>query len=130
VPLLARFTLGEWSLWAGLAIGVFGSLFCLWAIYALGAFFTREVRVDSDQPVIDKGPYRLIRHPSFSGGMLSVLGIGLVLGNTISILCVTVFAAIGLAYRIHVEERALCRAIGEPYRNYMRRTKRLVPFVF
>src|SRR5262249_50419629 len=81
-----------------------------------------------DQTVVQKGPYRLVRHPSYTGALLTVLGILLCQTNWLSLACF-LLALPGFAYRIRVEERALVTALGEPYRDYMRRTKRLVPSV-
>jgi protein-S-isoprenylcysteine O-methyltransferase Ste14 len=96
----------------------------------LGRYFTANVRVQADQPVIDAGPYRLVRHPSYTGGMIMYLGTGLALTNWLSVLILAGMGALTYAYRVRVEERALATSIGEPYREYMQRTKRFVPFMF
>jgi len=58
-----------------------------------------------------------------------VIGLGLALGNWASLLGMLACISVGYAYRIHVEEAALVAALGQPYREYMSRTARLVPFV-
>ncbi len=83
----------------------------------------------SGQTVIEAGPYRYIRHPSYAGALITVIGLGLALGNWASLLSMVACVAIGYAYRIRVEEAALVAALGQPYREYMSRTARLVPFV-
>jgi len=95
----------------------------------LGDSFTFDVRVRVAQPVVDRGAYRLVRHPSYSAGMLLFAGIGLSLTNWLSLFVVLVAPAIAYAYRISVEERALVDALGPAYALYMKRTKRIVPFV-
>src|SRR2546425_11662819 len=92
----------------------------------LGLYFTGNVKVVADQPVIQQGAYRWVRHPSYTGGMLMYLGTGLALTNWLSAMIVTGMGAAGYAYRVRVEERALATALGEEYRDYMRRTKRFV----
>jgi protein-S-isoprenylcysteine O-methyltransferase Ste14 len=87
------------------------------------------VDVHSGQTVIEAGPYRHIRHPSYTGALITVIGPGLVLGNWVSILALLACISVGYAYRIHVEETALVSALGQPYQEYMTRTARLVPFV-
>ena len=95
----------------------------------LGEFFTGDVRARADQPVIDRGAYRWVRHPSYTGGILMFAGIGLALGNWAS-LAILVLVSVGVyAYRITVEERALIQTLGEPYVTYMRTRKRFVPFI-
>jgi protein-S-isoprenylcysteine O-methyltransferase Ste14 len=96
----------------------------------LGRYFTRDVVVSHDQPVIQNGPYRLIRHPTYSGTFLTMLGVGLVMTNWASLICLLVCVFLGHMYRVHIEEKALIRAIGQPYSEYMRHTKRFIPWVF
>lgn len=122
--------LGKWAEWLGAFMTVSGTLFRQWAIRTLGRFFTRSVRVSSDQIVVQDGPYRWVRHPSYTGAMLAASGVGLALGNAISFACLVVAILPGFAYRIVVEEKALLETLGEPYRAYRARTKRLIPFVW
>jgi protein-S-isoprenylcysteine O-methyltransferase Ste14 len=95
----------------------------------LGASFTFDVRVEEDQAIVDRGAYRFVRHPSYSAGMLLFGGIGLALTNWLSLVVAVVPPAVAYAYRISVEEHALVDALGPAYARYMKRTKRLVPFV-
>jgi protein-S-isoprenylcysteine O-methyltransferase Ste14 len=75
-------------------------------------------------------PHRLIRHPSYSGLLIILLGFGLSLTNNwLSMFVIMGCTLIGLGYRMHVEEHALQAELGQRYREYMRRTKRLIPFV-
>ena len=115
---------------AGLAIFIPGAVLRWYAIFYLGRYFTVDVRVASDQRVIDTGPYRLIRHPSYTGAFMQFLGFALCLGNAWSVLVVMVPMLVVFSYRIRVEERALEQGLGEAYASYRRRTKRLIPFVY
>src|SRR5579872_567056 len=99
-----------------------------YAIVTLGRFFSTRVQTTSDQTVVESGPYRFVRHPSYTGGLLTVLGVLLMSTNWIALACF-VLALPGFAYRIHVEEQALTSELGDRYRDYMRRSKRLVPFL-
>lgn len=121
---------GRWSAWLGAILAVGGTLFRQWAIRTLGAFFTRSVRVSADQTVVQDGPYRWVRHPSYTGAMFAAAGVGLALGNAVSLACLLAAILPGFAYRITVEEKALVETLGEPYRAYRARTKRLIPFVW
>lgn len=108
-----------------------GGLALRWyAMLVLGRFFTFEVAVHSGQTVVDAGPYRYVRHPSYTGALLTLIGLGLALGNWASLLTILVCMAVAYYYRISVEEAALVAALGEPYKQYMRRTRRLIPFLF
>lgn len=114
---------------AGMVLLVLGSLLRRYCWKTLGQYFTGDVQVSVEQPVIRTGPYRLIRHPSYTGGILMNAGIGLALCSWASLGLLTVTAILTYAYRVRIEERALLATLGEPYRVYMRESKRFVPYV-
>jgi protein-S-isoprenylcysteine O-methyltransferase len=114
----------------GLCLFVAGVVLRWYAIIYLGRFFTTDVAIAKDHRIIDSGPYRLLRHPSYTGSLLIFLGFSLCIGNTASFLVMMLFFSIGLLQRIRIEELALTEAFGERYRAYMRKTKRLIPFVY
>jgi protein-S-isoprenylcysteine O-methyltransferase Ste14 len=120
---------GSWIAALGLALAFGGAAFRLWAIHTLGQFFTRDIEISASQTVVDTGPYRLVRHPSYSGSLLEFLGVGLSLRSLLGLLLAFLPALISMAYRMHVEERVLLDALGDPYRAYVARTKRLVPYL-
>lgn len=115
--------------WAGLVSLFSGSALRRHCFRVLGEYFTYAVRVVDGQEVIDRGAYRWVRHPSYTGGMLMFAGIGLALGNWASVALLLATSIAVYSYRVMVEERALVAAIGEPYRAYMARRKRFIPFV-
>jgi len=115
--------------WLGILLMGAGIALRLYAIFVLGAFFTVTVAVAPEQPVVETGPYRLIRHPSYSGILLILLGFALCFTNWLSLLVIMGCALPGLCYRIHVEEHTLQQHLGQRYQDYMQRTKRLIPFV-
>jgi len=120
----------EGVFWLGIALMLTGFAFRHYAIHVLGRFFTHTVATRPGQHVVDTGPYRLIRHPSYSGSLLTFAGLGLTMGNWASIVLLLLGAGIGFAYRVHVEEQALCTDLGQAYRDYMQRTRRFVPYVW
>jgi len=89
-----------------------------------------DVAIAADHRVIDTGPYRHIRHPSYAGALLAFAGYGICLGNWASLALVTVPIAWAFLRRIEVEEAALNGALGSAYAKYLGRSKRLVPFVY
>jgi protein-S-isoprenylcysteine O-methyltransferase Ste14 len=120
-PVPAAFAVtGLVAFWAGLAVRV-------WAVVTLGRSFSTFVRADAGQAVVTHGPYRWVRHPSYTGLLLIALGIGLGARNWLSLLICAVVPMLGLLPRIAVEESELARVLGEEYRGYQRRTRRLVP---
>jgi protein-S-isoprenylcysteine O-methyltransferase Ste14 len=116
------------------AIGIFlmlvGVAFRWYSIRVLGKYFTRQVAIQPGQAVVENGPYRLIRHPSYSGALITIFGVGLALTNWLSLIGVMVITFIGYSYRVWVEEETLANVLGEPYLQYMKRTKRFIPFVY
>ena len=117
------FILGALVMAAGIA-------FRQWAIAVLGAYFTAEVRVSEGQSVVEGGPYRRLARPSYTGMIVTFVGVGLMLGNWISLACLALLPTIGLVIRIRVEERALLAGIGEPYRRFLASRSRLIPGVW
>jgi protein-S-isoprenylcysteine O-methyltransferase Ste14 len=113
---------------AGLVLMLAGMVLRWYAVWVLGASFTVDVATRPGQAVVESGPYRWIRHPSYTGGLLTLLGVLVCCCNPVS-LAALVFALGGYAYRIKIEEEALATDLGAPYRDYMRRTKRLIPFL-
>ncbi len=114
----------------GCAAMVFGIAFRAWSVIVLGRYFTVDVRVREHQEVVDRGPYRVLRHPSYTGLLCTCLGIGLALGNWVALLFAIVPTTIAIVFRIRVEERALLAGIGEPYRAFCATRSRLIPRVW
>ena len=114
----------------GVTLILLGVALRWYAIWTLRDYFTRDVAVSSDQKVVQNGPYRYIRHPAYSGTFLTMLGVGLAMTNWASLVALLMFVLIGHLYRVSVEEKALSRTIGQPYVEYMLRTKRFIPLLF
>jgi protein-S-isoprenylcysteine O-methyltransferase Ste14 len=114
----------------GITLMLAGMAFRFYAMSVLGRFFTYDVAIHAGQTVIEVGPYRYIRHPSYTGALITLLGLGLALGNWAGLVALLTCMGAAYTYRISVEEAALVTALGEPYTQYMRRTRRLVPFLF
>ncbi|HEV7129836.1 MAG TPA: isoprenylcysteine carboxylmethyltransferase family protein [Ktedonobacterales bacterium] len=115
---------------AGIVVIVLGAALRWWAIFTLGRYFTFEVAVRSTQSVVRSGPYRFVRHPSYTAILIMLLGVAMALTNWASLVAMLAGGLIGLLYRVRVEERALVDALGQPYRDYMRHSKRFIPFIF
>ena len=114
----------------GMVLMGLGLVVRTWAVVHLGRFFTVNVAVAADQRIIDTGPYRSVRHPSYTGVLLLALGVGLCFGNVASFLVIVIPMIALLLKRMRVEEEVLAAALGKAYRDYMGRTKRLIPGVY
>lgn len=115
---------------AGLAIFGFGLLLRWWSIITLGRFFTVQVAIASDHRLIQNGPYRILRHPSYTGVLLELLGFTLCMGNWLTMIVMLAPVLVVFGWRIHVEEAALGDAFADQWRDYVRRTWRLLPLVY
>jgi protein-S-isoprenylcysteine O-methyltransferase Ste14 len=119
--------LGRWYGAAGLLVMWVGLGIRIWAVVVLGSAFRTTVEVDAGQQLVDRGPYRLVRHPSYTGILLIDVGYGLTLGNWLSFVLLLLVPLGTMMRRISVEEATLTEVIGQPYLAYKERTKRLVP---
>lgn len=113
----------------GLALIILGCVLRWSVIRALGREFTVDVTIREGHRLKTDGIYALVRHPSYSASLLSFLGFGLSLNNWGSLAVVVVAVTAAFLRRIRVEEAALTEEFGDAYRDYMKRTRRLVPFI-
>ena len=100
------------------------------AILSLGRFFTTNVAIHDEHQVVRRGPYRWVRHPSYTGLLLAFVGLGLSFGSWLSLGVVLIPTTVAVLYRIRVEEETLLAAFGEEYASYARGTKRLIPGIY
>ena len=129
---LPRLALGPAGIWrpAGLVVFVAGVVVRWYAILSLGRFFTVNVAIAADHQLVEAGPYRWSRHPSYTGALLAFLALGLCLDNWASLAALLVPVSVVFWWRMRIEEAALLDTFGERYRDYMRRTWRLIPFIY
>lgn len=122
--------LPHWLFYPGLTLWLLGLAFTGWAYRTLGHFFSLDVQIQNDHRVVDTGPYRLLRHPGYSGFSLGLLGLGVALQSWVSVLVLLLATIAALAYRIPIEEKFLVAELGDDYVQYTARTKRVLPFVW
>jgi protein-S-isoprenylcysteine O-methyltransferase Ste14 len=116
-----RLLIGTLIIWAGLLIR-------WWAIFSLGKYFSVVVTIQSGQKLIKKGPYKYIRHPSYTGSLMIYAGFGLALGNWIGLAIIFIFPLVVACLRVAVEEKIMVSAFGIDYLTYMKQTARFIPF--
>ncbi len=114
----------------GLALFVLGMALRWWSIRTLGKFFTVQVAIASDHKLIEDGPYRVLRHPSYTGSLTMFIGYLLCFGNALTMAIVLLAVLAVFIRRIHVEETALNENFGDAWSDYVRRTWRLIPLVY
>jgi len=114
--------------YSGLVLTVAGGAFAVWARIFLGRNWSGAVTIKHNHTIIRRGPYAIVRHPIYSGGLLALLGNALVVGE------VRGLAALALVFiawwtKLSVEERFLSEQFGAEYTQYQREVKALIPFV-
>jgi protein-S-isoprenylcysteine O-methyltransferase len=110
-------------IWAGIALRI-------WSVLTLGKFYRLQVFILAGHQLVTSGPYRLVRHPSYAGGLLTVTGIGLAMGNWLSVAVAFLCLFVGYAMRIVIEEQALRAHFGTAFEAYKRHTWALIPLLW
>ncbi len=118
-----------WTFYPGIFLMILGIIIRQWSIAVLGRFFSGTVGTQSGQKVVKNGPYRLVRHPSYTGLLLTLIGIGLALQSWEATIIIVLVFACTFGYRIHIEEKLLISELGDEYIQYMKKIRRIIPYV-
>lgn len=116
--------------WIGIGMMIGGMLFRWWSVRVLANYFTVDVTIRPDHQLIRNGPYRWLRHPSYTGALATFYGFALALGNVGSLLVIVLPVTAAFLWRIRIEERVLSEAFPAQYADYSRETKRLLPYLW
>ena len=111
----------------GLILIIIGIILREWSIWTLGKHFNVRVQVSEEANLVTKGPYKNIRHPAYTGILLTFLGIPLAIGSWLGVVIALILKLSAIEYRIRVEEDALEEAFGSQYEEYKKRTWKLFP---
>ncbi len=122
--------LPEGLFWGGAVMMLAGLFIRAYSVWTLGRFFTLQVRADARQELVRSGPYRCVRHPAYTGSILTLLGIALAFRSPLGLAVTVLLCAAVYGYRIRVEEKAMEERFGEAYREYCGETWRLIPHVW
>lgn len=121
---------GVFWFFSGLIFMLAGSIIRLVALRTLGKYFSIMVAIQQNHTLVKKGIYSLIRHPAYTGLFLFMLGLGLSLGNWLSLFIIFAASVTIAFFRAPLEEKALIEKFGDEYRSYMKKTKRYIPYLF
>jgi protein-S-isoprenylcysteine O-methyltransferase Ste14 len=110
----------------GLAVGLAGAVLLVWASVLLGPFLMHEAAIREDHALVVRGPYRLIRHPVYTGYLALLLGSGVASLNVFVLLLWPV-SLLGILIQGASEEQLLGERFGRDYERYAGRIGRLVP---
>lgn len=115
--------------WLGLALEITGMGLIFWSGIALGRLYSPEVTLQQDHHLVTYGPYRLIRHPRYLGGMIQGIGLSLLFRSWIGLLLTMIFIVI-VMFRIKDEEAMMSKEFGQEWQVYCQKSWRLIPWVF
>ena len=118
-----------WLSIIGLIMGASGLVIRAAAFMTLGRFFSRTLREVENHTLVTTGIYHYIRHPGYLSDLMIFIGVALALGNLILLIAVLVLFIPAYIYRIRVEETMLVEIFGGEYTEYMKTSKRLIPFI-
>lgn len=108
---------------------IIGIILRQWSIAVLGRFFSRSVGFQEGKNIVDKGPYSLIRHPAYTGTIITVLGYAVAERSILAIVLSILICVVIYGYRIRIEEKFLVFELGDAYVDYSKKTKRLIPYI-
>lgn len=122
--------LASWRVWGGIgATLVFiGLLFTVWARTHLGKNWSGFVTLKKDHELVTSGPYRLVRHPIYTGLLLALIGQAIACGEWRGVIAVVLMLG-AFWQKLQIEERWMCEQFGDAYRVYSQRVAALIPFV-
>lgn len=116
--------------YAGLILILLGMIVRFISIWQLGRFFTVDVTIRDNHTIKKDGIYLIIRHPSYLGSILSFIGFGISLNNWITLLITSIPLIIAMLYRIKIEEKLLIDQFNGEYLDYIKKTYRLIPWIY
>ena len=113
--------------WVGIALGALGLVIRLWAVLTLRERYSRTLLVHEQHAIERGGPYRWVRHPGYLGSLFTFNGVALASGNWLTLVFSFVVTLAAYTYRISVEDKMLVAELGEPYAEYRRQVRALIP---
>jgi protein-S-isoprenylcysteine O-methyltransferase Ste14 len=113
----------------GIFMIIVGISFRAWAVNTLGKYFTATVQITDGHQLVQSGPYRLVRHPSYTGAFIALIAGGVILESLVGFIISCIAMMIAYYVRITLEEKELIARFGNEYRVYKEKTKMLIPYV-
>ena len=120
----------QWMMMISMVTYPLGVLLRYVSIIYLGKHFTRDVEVSKTQELVSKGPYRLLRHPSYLGLFLLTISVPLFFQNWLMIIISSVSIFLILNQRMQIEEKLMTDVIGKNYTTWKRKRYRFIPWIY
>jgi protein-S-isoprenylcysteine O-methyltransferase Ste14 len=114
----------------GLILIMAGMIFRFIAVWSLGKLFTADITIRENHTIKKDGLYKILRHPSYSGSILSFIGFGISLNNWISLIIISILVTMAMLHRIKIEEGMLKEQFKLEYEEYIKATYRLIPWIY
>lgn len=114
--------------WTASLLCVGGLAFCIWARISIGRNWSGVVTLKEDHQLIERGPYRWVRHPIYTGLLMMYLATAIVLGCGAGLIGL-VFIFVSFWIKLDAEEKLMLKQFPDRYSTYQRRVKRIIPFV-
>lgn len=127
---MSTFILPVYFFWIGVVLTIVGIFIRIYSVWTLRKYFTLNVQVATEQNIVKTGPYKYIRHPAYTGSIITLLGIAVSFRSPLSIIATVIIIAVVYGYRIKVEEKALEKSFGFSYEDYEKQTWRLIPHIW
>jgi len=115
--------------WFGLALFALGIILLASAMKTLGGLYTSYLGIQPLHHLVMNGPYKFIRHPGYLGEIMSMFGVGVSLSSVVGV-GLAIASVLLVSIRLRHEEEMLMAEFGDEYKNYAKRTKRLIPFIY
>ena len=112
----------------GAILTLAGLFFCIWARLALGSNWSGTVTIKQNHELIQRGPYKIVRHPIYTGFLFALLGTALVYGAIRGFVGLLV-CGLALWIKSRGEEQFMVQQFGEQYIAYRREVRALIPFI-
>ena len=114
--------------WMAAILCIAGLAFCVWARATLGRNWSGTITLKEGHELIERGPYRLVRHPIYTGMMAMILATAITYGHLGGIVAV-LLAFVSFWIKLSDEEKLMLQQFPDQYRSYQQRVKRIIPFV-
>lgn len=120
----------EWARWSGVVVFGFYLFLFWWVHKTLGTNWSPVLEIRKDHKLITEGPYKYVRHPMYTCMWLGVAGFWLISSNWVVGIVALVTWSILYFIRLPDEEKMMIEEFGDQYKDYMRRTKRIIPWAY
>jgi len=119
----------HYFLWVGILIIIVGNIIRQYSMHIMGSSYVATLQVQDKPKLIKAGPFKLVRHPCYTGFMVSLWGLGIASLNWLFLLLIMLFSLIVFLIQIRIEERELEAFFGEEYKEYKKITKKILPYI-